>query len=604
MTKKITYYHFYSNKWICLNPSSVFDKLRLTNGKRHTEFYRSVIRKAIIIIFLFVFLNHFGFAQLLHFKTTSQLDNSLSKGFYFQNQTDSTIIAREFHAEIQPYYHLEIKPSEFDLRKELYYNLFDKWHRNKRIDPFPTSWFTSNINADFLERSDLYSDGTLGENNSGINLNYFSLPHMNIDPDSKANNLSISINYNLSLSCFPDYVKSRISKIHVVPGQGYAKSVDWGYRYHSLSFYAAKNAGKYFVFETGFGKHFWGDGHRSLFLSDAAYCYPYFKITTSIWKIKYVNMWTNYKDITGGYDNWFKADNKYGAFHFLSWNATSRLNINFFEAIIWAGKTENHTRGFDINYLNPIIFYRPIEFSLGSPDNAMLGVGGHYKIGAKHVVYSQILLDDFLLKEVRAGFSHMLHPSDTTIQYGSWFNKQAWQLGYKYFDVAGIKYLNFQTEINYVRPYTYSHRMVIENYGHFNEPLAHPLGSNFWESVSFLRYTKNKWLFEMEFLHYVTGLDSNGTHFGQDIFKPTFDTYEPEMGNIVVKQYGNKVAQGIKNTINFIRLKTSYLLYAPLNLRIEAGFIHRTQNSILENKKINYLFFGIKTSLDNRYYDF
>ncbi|MFH0865199.1 MAG: hypothetical protein V1904_03335 [Bacteroidota bacterium] len=358
------------------------------------------------------------------------------------------------------------------------------------------------------------------------------------------------------------------------------------------------------MIETGSGKHFWGDGHRTLFLSDAAYSYPYFKITTSVWKIKYVNMWANFKDITGGYDNWFKADNKYGAFHFLSWNATKRWNINLFEAVIWAGQTENHTRNFDVNYLNPIIFYRPVEFSLGSPDNVLIGLGSNYKIGKKHVLYTQILLDEFLLKEVRAGFSHMFNPSDTTLQYGSWFNKQAWQLGYKYFDVAGIRYLNFQTEYNYVRPYTYSHRVSIQNYGHFNEPLAHPLGANFWESVSFLRYTKNKWYFEAEYLHYVTGLDSNGTHFGQDIFKPTFDTYEPEVGNIVVNQYGNKVAQGIKNTVNFISLKASYLIYSPLNLRLEAGYIHRTQNSVLENKTTNYLFFGIKTSLDNRYYDF
>jgi hypothetical protein len=558
----------------------------------------------LIFTITFLFFAKQDYAQLLHFKTTPQLNNSLSQGFYFQNPADSTIIAKEFHPEIRPYYFVEVKPSEFDLRKEVYYNLFDKWHRNKRIDPYPASWLTSNINADFIGRSDLYSDGIMGENNAGINLNYFHLPRESFDPAGKANTYSISLDYNFSFSGFPDYVKSRISKTHVVPGQGYANPVDWGYRYQNVSFYAAKNAGKYFVMEAGFGKHFFGDGYRSLFLSDAAYSYPYFKITTTLWKIKYVNLWTNFKDISGGYDSWFKAENKYGAFHFLSWNATKRLNINLFEAVIWAGKTENHTRNFDVNYLNPIIFYRPVEFSLGSPDNVLLGVGSHYKIGKRQVVYAQILLDEFLLKEVRAGFIHLLKPSDSTLQYGSWFNKQAWQLGYKYFDVAGIKNMNFQTEINYVRPYTYSHRVTIQNYAHFNEPLAHPLGANFWESVSFLRYSKNKWYFEGELMHYVTGLDSNGTHYGQDIFKPTYDTYEPEVGNIIVKQYGNKVAQGIKNTVNFASFKISYLIYSPLNLRLEAGCIYRTQKSVLENKTTNYLFFGIKTALDNRHYDF
>ncbi len=317
-----------------------------------------------------------------------------------------------------------------------------------------------------------------------------------------------------------------------------------------------------------------------------------------------MNLYTNFKDITGGYNDWFKAANKYGAFHFLSWNATKRLNINLFEAVIWADNVAGHTRGFDVNYMNPILFYRPVEFSMGSPDNALLGLGTHYKIGKNHVLYGQLLIDDFVLHDVMAGFKHLLRPGNATIQWGSWFNKQAFQLGYKYFDVAGIRYLNFQTEYNYVRPYTYSHREVDENYGHLSEALADPLGANFWESVSFLRYTLHKWYFESEFLHYLTGLDSNGTHFGQDIYKPTFDTYEPSENNIVVKEYGNRVGQGIRTVVNYVGVKASYLIWAPMNLRIEAGYIYRTQKSALENKTTNYITFGIKTSLDKRKYDF
>lgn len=535
-----------------------------------------------------------GYAQLLHESNTDQTWNENQKNYYFYF-TDSLTKETLPHSCIKPLYEDEKISSKYksiisNREKHIFY-----WYENAEMhfskevtaDPWIDTKFIS-----FLSSNKRFYCGSAGIAFNKSKIKLFRSRY------------GIGFVYLYNQSTFPDYIQSHIAQTHVVPGQGYAHSADWGYRYQDISFYAAKSAGKHFVFEAGYGKHFFGDGYRSLFLSDAACSYPYFKIVTTAWKMKYVNIWANFKDITEGYDNWFNAKNKFGAFHFLSWNATKRLSLNFFEAIIWAGKTEHHSRGFDVNYLNPVIFYRPIEFSLGSPDNALLGAGAHYKIGTKHVVYAQIMLDDFLMKEVRAGFVHYLKPHDSTLQYGSWFNKQAWQLGYKYFDVAGIKYLNFQTEFNYVRPYTYSHREVIENYGHFNEPLAHPLGSNFWESVSFLRYTKDKWYFETEFLHYVTGLDSNGTHFGQDIFKPTFDTYEPGVGNIVVKQYGNKVGQGIKNTVNYISLKTSYLIYSPLNLRIEAGFIHRTQNSALENKATNYLFFGIKTSLDNFYYDF
>lgn len=419
---------------------------------------------------------------------------------------------------------------------------------------------------------------------------------------NKKNLLAFSYTFIFNQSRFPGYIRSYTAKTRVVPGQGYARPAKWGYRYNDISFYLAKNAGRYFVFETGMGKNFWGDGHRSLFLSDVAPSYPYLKITTTIWRLKYVNLWANFKDITQGYDKWFNAENKYGAFHFLSWNATKRLNLNFFEAVVWKAKTEGHTRGFDVNYINPVIFYRPVEFSLGSPDNMLMGFGTHYNIGKKHRVYGQLLLDEFLIKEVKAGFSHLINPGDSTIKYGSWFNKQGFQLGYKYFDVAGIKNLNFQTEYNYVRPYTYSHREVSENYGHFNQPLAHILGANFSESVSLLRYTHKKWYFEAEFLHYFTGLDSNNSHFGQDIFKPTFDS--PDGGNIVVNQYGNRVGQGIKTNVNFISLKTSYLMFPSINLRIEAEYIYRTQKPAVSGQSTNYFSLGFRTTMDRLIRDF
>ena len=542
----------------------------------------------LFILFLFILFSSQSYAQLLHLPLNPAIDNSLEKYVCFTKTKNFTDTAT-FHPAIKPYNYgsvlqaIKTFPESYNFTK-CYGKLFNP---------------ATCVSPGFTPASD---EKIISENSAGFSLNY-SYPATNLSNPAASNHSAVNVTYIIGQSTFPDYIQSRIAKTHVIPGQGYAKSVDWGYRYQNLSFYAATNAGKHFIFEGGFGKHFWGDGYRSLFLSDAAYSYPYFKIETTVWKVKYVNMWTNFKDITQGYDNWFKAKNKYGAFHFLSWNATNRLNINLFEAIIWQEKTENYTRGFDVNYLNPIIFYRPVEFSLGSPDNALMGIGAHYKIGKRHFFYGQLMLDDFSIKDVRSEFSHVLHPSDSTITHGSWFNKQGFQLGYKFFDIFWIKNLNFRTEYNCVRPYTYSHRVVAENYAHFNEPLAHPLGANFWESVSFLRYSRNKWFYEIEFMHYVTGLDSNGTHSGQDIFKPTYDTYMPEVNNIVVKQYNNKVAQGIKTTVDFVGLKISYLLYTPMNLRIEAGGIHRMQKSIIENKTTDYFFIGIKSTLDNKYYD-
>ena len=64
----------------------------------------------------------------------------------------------------------------------------------------------------------------------------------------------------------------------------------------------------------------------------------------------------------------------------------------------------NHAPGntsFDINYLNPIILLRPVEFSLNSPDNILLGLNIRYDLFSSSYIYSQIVLDEFSLTELR-----------------------------------------------------------------------------------------------------------------------------------------------------------------------------------------------------------
>jgi hypothetical protein len=192
-----------------------------------------------------------------------------------------------------------------------------------------------------------------------------------------------------------------------------------------------------------------------------------------------------------------------------------------FESIIWQGTDPNRVRSFDVNYLNPVIFFRPTEYALGSSDNALVGGAFKIKVGAKQKqqFYGQLILDEFLLKEVLAIFKKLVKPRDPTIQYGWWANKQGVQLGFKSFDLFTLANLSIQTEINAVRPYTYTHGSVQQNYAHFNQALAHPLGANFVESVTFMNYQFKKWLFETQFVYAIYGKDENGINYFKDIFK-------------------------------------------------------------------------------------
>lgn len=408
---------------------------------------------------------------------------------------------------------------------------------------------------------------------------------------------------------FPDYFDEIVHSNRVVPGSGYAvKSSIGGHYFWDWDVYANVDFLKYFNLETGMGRNFWGDGYRTFFLSDNSFSYPYIKITTSVWKIKYVNLYTQLKDMqntgSGLYRN---MENKYGSFHFLSWDVSKRVNIGFFEAIIWQQEDSSANRGFDVNYINPVIFFRPVEFSIGSPDNSLMGFSMKVKVAKKNFFYGQFLLDDIIFGEFTKGSLNRLKKwfgnNDSTLQYGYWTNKQAWQLGFSSYDLFKVKNLDIQIEYNAARPYTFSHRRPIVNYSNYNEPLAHPAGANFTEVLGFLRYRTGRWFFEGQLMYLVTGLDSVGTHFGQNIFQSTFDTYYPEINNIPVQQYGNNITQGIKTRILYAAVRAAWLVNPSMNLRIETEIAWRKQSSALNSASGLYISAGIKTSWYSRRMD-
>lgn len=382
---------------------------------------------------------------------------------------------------------------------------------------------------------------------------------------------------------YAGYVDSVIEKTQTVPGGNFAGKTASGYSSNLNSGYLSYSPNHVFNFQAGFGKNFWGDGYRSLLLSDNAYSYPYFKTTAHFWHVKYVSMVTNFKDAQTDPGNSKTYRNKYASLHYLSWNALKWLNIGLFEAIVFQNRQKGSYHAFDVNYLNPVIFYRPVEYSLGSGDNALLGASFKIKIPGNIQVYGQVILDEFFLKEIKA-------------KNGWQDNKQGSQLGLKLFNIAGVKNLNFLSEVNIVRPYTYYHKNSLQNYGHFNQPLAHHYGANFYESMSTLNYKYKRWFIATKFIYAVLGLDSNQTiSYGQNIYRP-YDQ-RPSV-------YGNGLAQGLKTTLIFATAKASYLINSAYNLRIEGSIMPRVERNVNGTKQALIFQFGISTALDNRYLDF
>ncbi|NUM51094.1 MAG: hypothetical protein HUU48_08250 [Flavobacteriales bacterium] len=389
-------------------------------------------------------------------------------------------------------------------------------------------------------------------------------------------------------SAYPYYYDSIIKKSEVVPGVGYAHATSLGHEASFFSGYISYSPNKIFNLQMGSGKHFIGEGYRSVLLSDAAYNYPYFKASARVWKLKYFMLLSNFKDIRlaqGKAEHYF---NKFAATHYLNWNVSKWLSIGFFETIVWQAQDGDFYRGLDVNYINPVVFYRPIEYSLGSSDNALIGTNLKFTINKKNILYTQLLLDEFLLKEVRAG-------------KGWWANKFAWQLGSKFFDVFGAKNLFLQGEINLARPFTYAHDtkipfgLGVQNYAHFNQPLAHPLGANFLETVGIIRYRFKRVQSEILATASVYGADVKGNNMGGNVYN---------LYSTRTKNYNNKLLQGNKVKQFNAQISVSYLLNYASNLQVFVAYSKRSYAVLNISENINMISFGIRTSLINRYFDY
>lgn len=408
---------------------------------------------------------------------------------------------------------------------------------------------------------------------------------LNLDVGTK---LSLNVKALAGRGVFDIATDSLIQSVNVIAGRGFAyadggDSLKSAYTYQNITGAISYSPNKIFNFQLGRDRHFWGDGYRSLFLSDVAAPYPYFKMTTNVWNLNYVSMLTALTDASSNLSA-LKSDRlrKYAVFHYLGWNATKRITLGVFESIVWQGNDSYRNRGFDPAYLNPLIFFRPVEYSLGSSDNVLLGLSGKLKLFKNLELYGQLLLDEFSLKELAK-------------RNGWWGNKFSLQMGLKAFDLFEVEGCNFQWEINYVRPYTYAHGSVQQSYTHLNQSLAHPLGANFIESIALLNYSVNRFYIEGKLQVALFGIDSDSVSYGQDLLVSTFNRpYE----------YGHTMQQGTATKLLTLSAKASYVIDPVMNLMLDVGAAFRYKSNPFGKRQTPYVYIGLRTDLGNRYVDF
>lgn len=313
--------------------------------------------------------------------------------------------------------------------------------------------------------------------------------------------------------------------------------------------------------EIGYGRHFIGNGKRSLLLSDNAGNYTYAKLETKVWKLHYTNLFgwmtgTVFTDGAGVPLGTRSFGKKFMALHHLQFKPHKNLTIGLMESIIFSQGDTLPNQSFDFNYLNPVIFYRSIEQNMGSDGRALVGMDVKWNLLQRFSFYGQFVLDEFNLTFIRE-------------KDGWWGNKYGVQLGGRYIDAFGLDMLDLQVEYNAVRPYTYTHVSPATNYAHFNQPLAHPLGANFQELLFGVRFQPHKkyWM-NATAIFAEMGKGNDTLNVGQNILKDYGTRAQEE---------NNRLLQGFRHRIFYVHLSATYMLKKYLFL--DATLLYRSESS-------------------------
>ena len=525
----------------------------------------------------------------------SHINIPFSHSYYAQFDDEMNQIGANNHTSSKPYAYADVN-KYYNLqsaRKDLAINKQNWWGKkvfNENLVEIQGEeyWFTLNPIFDLqLGRSSSTNDVSTFINTRGIQFN-----------GGLGEGLNFTTTIYESQGRFADYFNSYAESIKpnggnpaIIPGIGIAKEFKTdAYDFPMAEANLSYTPSKFINLNLGYGKNFIGDGYRSLLLGDGASPYPYFKMNTTFWKIKYTNIYTWLKDVRTEVTEDRTYATKFAASHYLSLNVTNRWNIGLFESVVW---TNRNDRGFDMSFANPIIFYRTVEFaSSARSGNALLALTSKYKLSNQINVYGQFLLDEFSLNDVKAGNK-------------SWKNKFGYQLGVKYYNAFNIKNLLLQAEYNHVRPYVYAHSEAITNYGHNNQSLGHNWGGNFKEFIAIARYHKGRYFADAKVTVGSRGLDFNSAtdnfNYGSNIYlsyndNRPFDT-------------GVNIGQGNKTTIFIADLQAGYLLNPSTNMKLFGSLIYRDFNPNSETatafkESTTWVSLGLRCDIFNWYFDY
>ncbi|HLP13738.1 MAG TPA: capsule assembly Wzi family protein [Flavobacteriales bacterium] len=354
-------------------------------------------------------------------------------------------------------------------------------------------------------------------------------------------------------------------------GQGRTKRFKKdGYDFAMASGYLSFSPTKNINVQFGTDKLFIGYGYRSLLLSDNSFVYPMVKTNVDFLKgrLRYTAIYAslqNLRRLPVFTTPEATFERKAMTIHYASFLVNKKLELGFMETTIWQRMVNFQQQKFDYSLLNPLPIVNLARFGFDSTNNNVVGLQARYKVSKKILAYAQVMIDGFT-NNVKAGY----------------------QLGATWFEPMNFKNLIWRLEYNYVSPYSYTNSTILQNYSHYNMPLAHPWGAGFNEWIFFFNWRWDDFFFENK-LVYGNFKMTDGKEYGKDIFLS--DIPPPVAAEI---KFGQTV---------YWDLKGGYLINPITNLSIHLGLTNYYRFNGTQRNNSNYLYIGLSTALSNIYFD-
>lgn len=367
-------------------------------------------------------------------------------------------------------------------------------------------------------------------------------------------------------SFLPKYLSAFVKANDVSPGQGRVKTFKTtGYDFAYGTGYISWSPARSFNLQLGHGKHFVGEGYRSLLLSDNAFNYPFIKSSYQNKWIKYDVIYSSLMVVKNGRlftsaatEGIFRK--KPGTFHLLSLKPIPQVEIGFFEATIF--QSERPGKAEDWSFINPIIFLNTARFGLNHTNNVVMGVTGSIKPIPSLTAYGQYAIDG-----------------------NGGFKKGGVQGGVRF----QTNLLHVRAEFNKVNSYTYSATDAFQSYSHYNQPLAHPWGAGFSE----LHGSAGVKLFQRLFLR---GMVTYGRYsalpYGRDV----------QLSDTIITA---TLIDAAEIKFLFVSGAVEYVFNRVTNLSVFGELSLRKEDSVpLFTSNTGFIYFGVRTNLWNTYRDF